>query len=214
MLGVPCFAEDHEMVVRALRSFCQPNVDVVAIDNGGSLDVKVALTEMISSVSVIKNEHNVYVNPAWNQLAELFLASGAEILVLANADLEVAPGWAESILMRRRAHDREFWFGHFNDVHSPAPSDEEADSNALCSGGSFFALTRAAVKIAFPIPVELRIWYGDNWIVITLDKAGYRGVILRNVVCWPPTASVSQRRLPELNTILAQDQEAWKRIAP
>lgn len=218
MLGVPCFAEDYAPLIQALKSFQQPDVDVVAVDNGGSLDVKRALEEMARDITVIRNERNVYVNPAWNQLADKFLASNSEILVLANADLAVAPGWAASLLMRheqtKENGKQEFWWGHFGHLGSKPPSSEEADAASQCSCGSFFALTKVAVKICFPIPGELLIWYGDNWIVTKLTRARYRGVTLRNVFCWPPTASVSQRRLPELNSILIRDQEAWRRIAP
>ncbi len=216
MLGVPCFGETREMALQALRSFLQPDVDVVAIDNGGSPDVKAALAEMSSSISIIRNERNVYVNPAWNQLAERFIASEAEILVLANADLEVAPGWAQSLSMRhdraRRSNELELWFGHFAQPVESARSlsDEISGADALWSGGSFFALPRDAVKIAFPIPPELLIWYGDNWIFVSLEEAGYHGVILHNMPCWPPAAGISTNHIRhEADAIIARDRTAW-----
>ena len=215
MLGTPCFAEDYALLVQALRSFQQPDVDVVAIDNGGSPDVKRAIEEMTQDISVIRNARNIYVNPAWNQLAKQFLDSDAEILVLANADLAVAPGWAASLLMRheraRDCGDPEFWFGRI--VHNVeealrpcAPSIETTDTQG--TAGSFFAMTRAAVRIAFPVPAELLIWYGDGWIHTLLSKAGYRGVALRDMVCWH-RGGVSTGHVHERTPITDREKVIW-----
>ena len=215
MLGTPCFAEDRELLLQALKSFCQPNVDVVAIDNGGSPDVKYVLREMASSLSIIRNEHNIYVNPAWNQIAERFLASDAEILVVANADLVAAPGWAESLLMRHdqalRNGEKEFWFGRIVDNVEDAlrqyPSSTEMSSEKD-TAGSFFAMTRDAVRMAFPIPADLLIWYGDGWIHNVMWKSGYHILILQGVVCWH-RGGVSTHHVHERGPIVARDKVVW-----
>lgn len=216
MLGTPCFAEDYALLLQALRSFVQPSVDVVAIDNGGSADVKLALYEMSSSISIIKNERNVYVNPAWNQLAERFLASDAEILVLANADLAAAPGWAQSLLLRHEwaqlAKEKEFWFGRIvHDVEEALRPYEPSVLEAVDvqgTAGSFFAMTRDAVRLAFPVPAELLIWYGDGWIHTLLSKAGYHGLVLRDMVCWH-RGGVSTGHVHERTPITDREKVIW-----
>jgi len=215
MLGTPCFAEDREMLLRALRSFQQPEVDVVAIDNGGSPDVKAVLSEMSSGISIIRNSRNVYVNPAWNQLAERFLASDSEILVLANADLAAAPGWSTALLMRHgwasQHSEHEFWFGRIvhdvEDALRPCPSSVET-TDAQSTAGSFFAMTREAVRIAFPVPSELLIWYGDGWIHTLLSKSGYHGVALRDLVCWH-RGGVSTEHVRERTPITDREKVIW-----
>ena len=217
MLGVPCFAEDRELLLRALRSFAEPHVDVVAVDNGGGPGVKAALREVGSQVSVITNERNVYVNPAWNQLADRFLASDSEILVVANADLVMAAGWSDSLLMRhdlaRASGQREFWFGRIvADIQQVArPCEPTAETTGeQCSGGSLFALTREAVRLAFPVPGELLIWYGDGWIHTLLSVAGYRGLPLQGLVAWH-RGGLSSERLPaaERTPITDRDRACW-----
>lgn len=215
MLGTPCFAEEYEMLLRALRSFIEPDVVVVAIDNGGSSDVKRAIDDMGEYIRVVHNERNVYVNPAWNQLAKQFLESDAEILVVANADLTAAPGWSTSLLMRhdwaRAAGEKEFWFGRIvhelSDAMRPhKPSIETTDTQH--TAGSFFVMTRAAVEIAFPVPAELLIWYGDGWIHTLLSHAGWRGVALRDVVCWH-RGGVSTEHVHERTPITNREKVIW-----
>jgi plasmid stability protein len=222
MLGTPCFAEEYEILRRALRSFQEPDVDVVAIDNGGSLDVKRAISdefEATGAIEIIRNERNVYVNPAWNQLATRFLDSDAEILVVANADLVVAPGWSKTLLARHQwaalAKQRELWFGRatpsIEEASNAHPSSIETTVEAAgdrSTFGSFFAMPRAGVRIAFPIPSEVLIWYGDGWIHNILSEAGYHNVILRNVVCWHK-GGMSSERVPERTQITAREKIVW-----
>lgn len=217
MLGTPCFAEDRELLLQALRSFQQPSVDVIAIDNGGSTDVKLALYEMSSEIEIIKNPKNVYVNPAWNQLAAKFLASDAEILVVANADLAAAPGWSLSLLMRyewaKHSDTPEFWFGrivHNLDEAMPfyEPSMKEAPPGTQGTAGSFFAMPRRAVELAFPVPAELLIWYGDGWIHTLLSHAGHRGLVLQDLVCWH-RGGVSTGHVHERTPIVDREKVIW-----
>ena len=212
MLGVPVFREDRAMVEEAIRSFLDPLVNVVVVDNGATEEAKAAIATFHGEIDVIHNSTNIYVNPAWNQIAERFLQSEAEILVVANADLLVRPGWAESLLDRRELGKNEIWFGRRTSNapeamgarhHSPVEA-----TNTLASRGGFFALTRKAISLVFPIPSELRIFYGDDWIFGILGRIGYRQVTLADVVVWHEE-SVSQNRLPELNGIIWQDRQAW-----
>lgn len=215
MLGVPVFREDQTMVEGAIRSFLNPLVDVVVVDNGASEEAKAGIATFQKDVEVIRNHTNVYVNPAWNQLAERFLRSGAEVFVIANADVLVRPGWAESLFARRELGVNELWFGRRTStvqeagtVGRPRQHSSEEIVDVLASRGGFFAMARKAVSLVFPIPSELRIFYGDDWIFGILGRIGYRQVTLADVVVWHEE-SVSQNRLPELNSVIWQDRQAW-----
>lgn len=219
MLGVPVFREDRAMVEGAIRSFLDPLVDVVVVDNGASEEAKAGIATFQGSVEVIRNQVNVYVNPAWNQLADRFLRSEAEILVVANADVLVRPGWAESLLDRLAALGAsgtdamvELWFGrrtsNAQETARPRRHSSEEVVGVPASRGGFFAMARKAVSLVFPIPLELRIFYGDDWIFGILGRIGYKQVTLADIVVWHKE-SVSQERLPELNNIIWQDRQAW-----
>lgn len=210
MLGVPCFAEPPELLRRSIRSFLAPEVHVVAIDNGASPDVKSTLEEMRGSISVIHNPVNVYVNPAWNQLAKYFLASEHEILVIANADLIAAPNWASSLLARRDiASGREYWVAKLSteeEVLQRAPSAEATLTNYV--HGALFAMTREAVSIAFPVPSGLLIHCGDDWIYWLLARAGFDQQTLHGMSVWHK-GFVSGSSLHEFHSIAESDRKRW-----
>jgi Glycosyl transferase family 2 len=212
MLGVPVFREDRIMVEGAIRSFLDPIVDVVVVDNDASEEAKAGITVFDGAVEIIRNPTNVYVNPAWNQIAKRFLSSDAEILVVANADVLVRPGWAETLLARRERGANELWFGRRTtdpqEAMAPKHHSSESIDGVLASRGGFFAMARKAVTMAFPIPSELRIFYGDDWIFGILGRIGYRQTTLVDVVVWHEE-SVSQNRLPELYSVIQQDRYAW-----
>ena len=214
MLGAPVFREDRAMVENAIRSFMDPLVDVIIIDNGSTDEAKAGIATFEDHIDVVCNPENIYVNPAWNQIAERFLASQAEVLVVANSDLIAKPGWAETLFSRHReSRAREFWFGRRTgdqrEVEVEAPrSHTTRESGAPNTRGGFFALTRAAVQLVFPLPAPPLIWYGDDWIFNILLRVGFRAVTLEDVVVWH-AESVSQKRLPDLNSIVGQDRQQW-----
>jgi GT2 family glycosyltransferase len=236
MLGTLVFREDRRMVEDAIGSFLSPLVDVVVIDNGSTDEAKAGIATHADGIEVIRNPENVYVNPAWNQLAERFLQSDSEILVIANSDVLVRPGWAESLLDRLAgsiAHERaarryygtdrpdragkELWFGRrVSDIDEargdPQHSAEEAPPGSSCTRGGFYAMKRAMVPLVFPIPPPLLIWYGDNWIFDILARLGYQEITLRDIVVWH-AESVSQNRIPEIGSITWEDQQRWLRWA-
>jgi len=222
LLGVPCFAEPRELLTRALRSFLEDEVAVVAVDNGAATDVKAVLAEMEPSIEILRNPTNIYVNPAWNQLAAHFLASDSEILVLANADLIAAPHWSASLLLRRdhsrSKGDREFWFGRALSSVNEASRAQTASidtvdgSSGRSVSGAFFAMTREAVSIAFPIPPELLIHCGDDWIHSLLSEAGFRQRTLYGMAVWHE-GFVSGGHVPEFHSMTAHDRVAWSRLS-
>ena len=212
MLGVPVFREDKAMVEGAIRSFLDPLVDVVVIDNGASEEAKAGIETFRGTIEIVRNPTNIYVNPAWNQIVERFLQSEAEILVVANADLLVRPGWAESLLDRHELGKNEIWFGRrtqstYETMGARRHSSEET-TGVLHSSGGFFAMTRKTVSIVFPIPQMIRIHYGDIWIFNILERIGYRQVTLADIVVWHKE-SVSQERLPDLHQIIQRDRYEW-----
>ena len=225
MLGVPVFREDRAMVEEAIRSFLDPLVNVVVVDNGATEEAKAAIATFHGEIDVIHNSTNIYVNPALNQIAERFLRSNGEILVLANADVLVRPGWAESLLARRERGGNELWFGRRTwDVketnvsrrHSANGTTHDhwlaCDDVDTPSHGGFFAMTRKAVPLCFPIPTSLRMWYGDIWVFEAILRAYYRYVTLTDIVVWHGE-SISQKRMPqiELDGVIKQDRKAWAR---
>jgi GT2 family glycosyltransferase len=229
-LGVPCFREDPERLVEAIKSFEDPSVDVFLIDNGAILEVKQVLLAN-KTARVIHNPRNVYINPAWNQLAKRFLESGREILVLANADVVLSRGWGIALLRRSVEYavrvdrsqnhehtkvDKELWFGVLSTLElvrtSMEPSGEATGEDSVNhTAGFFFAMPRALVEIIFPIPEEILLYYGDDWIWRLAKAAGYTSVYLHDVRVWHG-GSISTGRLDERARIIDADMRAWREV--
>lgn len=149
LVGVPCY-KDGPMVDRCLRSLAEPGVQLLLVDNGSDPDVKQAIS---GKGLVIRNDVNRYVNPAWNQIMEVFLEQSTyDLLVIANSDLVLDPGWAATLRAHRTLHScDQIIFG------VDAPRQRR-------SAGSFFALTRSAVLASCPIPDDLLVMGGDDFI--------------------------------------------------
>ncbi len=150
LVGVPVY-KDGLMVQRCLASLEEPGVQLLIVDNGSDPDVKQVLP---GKGVIIRNAQNRYVNPAWNQVMEFFLAHRGryKVLVLANSDLILDAGWAAKLREHLQAgSDAQIIFG----------VDAQRTRSSL---GSFFAMTPEVVRASWPIPDDFLIFGGDDFI--------------------------------------------------
>jgi len=157
LVGVPCY-KDGPMIERCLQSLIEPGVQILIVDNGSPADVKQVLH---GRGIVIRNALNRYVNPAWNQMMQLFLAERRhDLLVLANSDLVLDPGWADKLrTQQRKVRSDQIIFGF------DAPRGH-------ATRGEFFALSRRAAAACCPIPDDLLVLGGDDFIFHVADGIG------------------------------------------
>lgn len=193
LIGIPCY-KDGPMVDRCLRSIREPKVQLLIVDNGSAADVKAALA---GSGIVIRNDINRYVNPAWNQMMEFFLARSAryDLLVLANSDVVMDVGWAAK-LRAHRAHDRreQIVFGKIDVKHA--------------SSGAFFAMTREVVRAVCPIPDDLLIYGGDDFIFEVNRRVGFAESVLPSITLFHVVSGTISKS-PELWEIGHRDNARW-----
>jgi hypothetical protein len=128
--------------------------------------------------------------------------------VIANADVVVSAGWAQHLAHAVRTPGK-FWFARVVDdraqlnATSPTPS-----THPTHSAGTFFAIDRNDVSCCFPIPSELRMWYGDNWIFDFLAHMGVDGVRVDSIWTWH-AGSVSSKQVPRFDAMVRQEQQEW-----
>lgn len=193
LVGVPCY-KDGLMVERCLVSLQEPRVQLIIVDNGSALDVKTAIA---GKGIVIQNEVNRYVNPAWNQMMAWFLArlGRYELLVIANSDLVLDPGWADKLRAQRAVGQGEqILFGKVGLQQR--------------SGGAFFAMTPGAVMAAHPIPTELLIYGGDDFIFEVSQRVGFTEVVVDDLTMFHAVSGTISRS-PELWDIGHRDNANW-----
>lgn len=192
LVGVPCY-KDGPMVDRCLRSLAEPRVQLLIVDNGSTSDVKQVL---VDKGIVIRNEVNRYVNPAWNQMMKWFLRSDRyDFLVLANSDLVMTAGWAAKLRAHRAANRQEqIIFGKV--------------SSGQSSMGAFFAMTRRSVLACYPIPDDILIYGGDDFIFEVNRRVGFAETLAAGVTMFHVVSGTISKS-PELGEIGRRDTAQW-----
>lgn len=193
LVGIPCY-KDGPMVDRCLRSLREPNVQLLIVDNGSGPDVKQAIE---GNGIVIRNAVNRYVNPAWNQMMRFFLdrSKRYDLIIIANSDLVLDAGWAPKLRAHREKHGQEqIIFGKVGSDH--------------VSMGAFFALTRGAVQAVYPIPDEILIYGGDDFIFEMNRRVGFSESVAENVTMFHAVSGTISRS-PELWEIGRNDNAQW-----
>jgi len=184
----------RSMVDRCLRSLQEPRVQILIVDNGASPDVK---RSIVDKGILIRNDVNRYVNPAWNQMMEWFLARSDryDLLVLANSDLVLDPGWAKKLRAHRAAHRQEqIIFGKVGPE--------------LTSMGAFFAMTKGAVRAVCPIPDEILIYGGDDFIFEVNRRLGFSETVVEDLTMFHAVSGTISKS-PELWEIGRRDNVQW-----
>jgi glycosyltransferase involved in cell wall biosynthesis len=193
LVGVPCY-KGGLMVERCLLSLQEPCVQLLIVDNGSESDVKTAIAD---KGIVIRNAINKYVNPAWNQAMEWFLECPGryDLLVIANSDLVLDAGWADKLRSCRAEHSQEqIFFGKVGPQHS--------------SRGAFFAMTQGTVLAACPIPDDLLIYGGDDFIFEVNRAVGFTEHVIDELTMFHAVSGTISRS-PELWEIGRRDNARW-----
>lgn len=134
-------------------------LEVIVINNAPR-----SLTWESSKVRILQQEQNIFVNPAWNLGAH---KARGEYLAIVNDDVLFDPNaltYAAKILQRG-------WYGIVGPDRSTftrpmplSPSHRLARGSGTIFGfGTFMCMRRADYV---PIPEELKIWGGDDWLIL------------------------------------------------
>jgi hypothetical protein len=208
LIAIPClFGAEHTKL--AIQSVVNSDVDLLLIDNGAANDVKAVIYsfEPRSNVWVIRNKENIYVNPAWNQIMEYFNSGHWSHLILMNSDLIMGAGWKDCV---------ENFLQQYPQA-SPVPnqSNELEGEVPLYEGiaGVFVVLSRYQVGLVYPIPNEIKVWFGDNWIYDIIRAHGFSVVVHGKLMATHyHNGSQNVSRVPGISEIIEADKVAWQEI--
>ena len=192
LVGVPCY-KDGPMVERCLQSLQEPKVQLLIVDNGSEPDVKSAIDER---GIVIRNDVNRYVNPAWNQLMRYFLdrLKRFKLLVIANSDLVLDPGWSSKLR------------GHLGDGEQVLFGFDAPRQRS--SRGSFFAMTPRAAKASCPIPDDLLVMGGDDFIFEVSRGVGCAKIVDESITMTHVERGTYDKS-PEIWDVARRDTDRW-----
>lgn len=190
----------HEVLSRCER---HPLVSEILLINNSARTVP----DLTSKVRVIDPGRNIFVNPAWNLGVR---EARSPLLAIINDDLlfeEESLTYAASVLRRG-------WFGvvgpdktAFGGLMEGRVSHRPALTGATGAYfGTFMCLRRSDYV---PIPEEMLIWGGDDWLIATQRRPP--ATLIRTKFM---TEMSSTSGAPEFQRIRAEEQAVADRILP
>jgi hypothetical protein len=205
LVGIPViYCED---CVSECLAAIEPQVDeVLIIDNAATAGIK----KIIAGKNVIQNPQNVFVNPAWNQIMEYFLKTSHDTLIILNSDLVLRENSID--IIRQIDIDLEKTIVLPSQVSSFSDSPA-GDITTIPWGypGIMIVLTRKMCELVYPIPNDLKLWFGDDWIFGKLIKAGYSLNIYSEIESIHG-GSRSLFVLPGYTDLIEEDKAVWERV--
>lgn len=216
LVGIPCLygAEHTEQAIKSVLQ--NESVHLILIDNGADAKVKEVIKkyDKRTDVFVLKNVENIYVNPAWNQIMQFFIKwQEYTHLCIMNSDLIIDNGLKDVL--------EKFYESNAKDIPVPVISNDlnifnQTKTEGLQevhegTPGVFIALNREQVQNIYPIPEQLKVWFGDNWIYDGLRKQGVKTLIVNNLLTYH-SGSQNVSRVKGISEIIEQDKIEWAKI--
>ena len=221
LLSIPClFGAEHtdESIASVVN---EENVDLFLIDNGAEDGVKRVLNKYSNfpNVKVIHNNTNIFVNPAWQQSIDYFLANSEySHLIIMNSDLYMQKNWSkivfnrlaenpDEIIIPNIGQDKFFLGVDFNDTLVSQAT--KVDSG---TAGVFILINRKQAQIISPLPHDCcKIWFGDEYIYTILRQIGYDTVIPKNLHSYH-LWSANVNKVVGISEMIEDDKRQWELI--
>lgn len=199
------------------------DVHLVLLDNGSKDETREYICGLGATTPILLPQ-NVGVNRAWNALLEEAVKPkyAADTICLANNDIIVGPGWLDSIRQAFADPTNASYFvanGVFTtgqdtfdeDVRRVRPHTLGQRVEARAGWCLFF--TPDMIRLFHPIPPELILWFGDDWMHYKLEKAGLKCEAMLD--CYAlHFLSKSVTEYPNKVEQIAKDREAFMRLVP
>jgi hypothetical protein len=201
LVGIPLLyhGETCRKAINSVVNEC----DVLLVDNGADADVKEVINEFDKrpNVFVIRHEVNQYVNPAWNDIMQFFLNwNHWEQLVIMNSDLILSKGWSN----------------HLVDGESCLVTDGSHKVETVATEGVpgvFIHGNTQMFKMVYPIPEEIKLWFGDFYTFSIWRELGYKTIIKPGLIAehWH-NGSQTIAILPNKSEMIEADKVAWAEV--
>ena len=205
------------MVESVQRNSGGHQVFFVFVDNGSTDGTSEFLAAQPGVAKIIRNPTNVGVNPAWNQLLAEALKHAPDVICLANNDILVGPGWLDAVSQEIAKDDKRYFLpnGQFS---TPNTFDQDV-RNALpnlsgtkpARAGWCMFFHPSSIPLFHPIPPEMKLWYGDDWVHHKLGRHGYRCETVLATCCLHHV-SKTITGYPGMEEQVARDREAFVRL--
>lgn len=193
------------------------NVDIIILLNGADEDIKQLVNihyRQYPQIMIWENLTNEYVNKPWNQAIKFFLDHHEwDRLIIMNNDLTCQLDWdlvcreiwkynLDYILIPTISNDKTKMYEHIPIV----PMIGEYLENPA---GVFITLNHKQAQLVYPIPEDLRVWFGDSYIFQLLRADGYTIARPYNLLAFHHT-SMHVKSIEGILEIIEQDKITWQ----
>ncbi|CAB4143344.1 Glyco_tranf_GTA_type domain containing protein [uncultured Caudovirales phage] len=195
---------EYTMELLKRYSDCQYVGEIILIDNASHLNKNIEFQKVIH----IKENENTFVNPAWNKGVSL---SNFDYITISNDDILFDVNEYYELLtqtINQAPFETLGYIGSHSDNYvikiDKSPVLELYDNQTNKGGwGCLFSFHKQNWK---PIPEQLKIWYGDNWIHMIAHPILHLSGI--NIETKMSTSS----DLEEIRAVRDNDVKEWHRL--
>jgi len=198
---------------------CQSEVDLLICDNGAVQEVKNLLNKYrnVPNVLIWENKRNMYVNPAWNSFMAYFLKQKDKYshLIIVNSDIIMQDDWFEVVKNR--------WSVSPDEILVPVqtrdkgvtkiPVDTKVSECKVIKSsiaGIFITLNIRQAEKVYPIPDNIKVWFGDTWIYSILCHF-YNVLIPKNLIVYHVHSQTIQK-IDWIGNVIEKDKIAWRKL--
>ena len=198
---IPTLWREREILERNIRGFeADPRVtDVIILDNSGFIKPDDLYDD--GKLTILPGKHTNYVNRSWNLLVK---SCPSQFFILMNDDIIIDAAEYLDALDTINLHNHGAVGIHFSSINegcvTPAPFDVDE------TGWGWGTCIAGAVKNWVPIPEQIRIWYGDNWLQLTMGTP----LSIRGLKWFGKMESTSGD--PAFDQIKMLDQRRWNKM--
>ena len=207
LVGVPIFAVP-DLVRSCLSSLVRTPADVLVIDNCSPPDVRAVVDRY--KVTTIVNTVNGYCNGGWNQIMKYGLENNYDVIGLGSSDVEMHPGWYDLVTNRMSQFPNEIILPS---VGEPVQDADYTKGIEVEKGtaGFFTFFRREAIEQVYPIPSQIRHWFGDEYMFTKLRKLGWKTVIMPDLLAYHQWSAITAQN-PEAYKVIEEDKKAWQAL--
>ena len=183
--------------------------------------------ELKGNPKVIQHSTNDSLSKSWNLAMSTALRYGADLVCLMNNDILVGPGWLDGVVNQvikfynpadpnePEEKRRAYWLpnGNFSELTLDEQARNRQKTGKLYDGrcGWCMMFRAQTVREFLPIPLELKLWYGDDFIHWRLRKLGYKCLVVDDC-CMVHFGSKTLELRSDIAETVAADKETYFNI--
>lgn len=221
---IPCYNNlqyTKQTVNSIIKNTYQPNF--IFVDNGSETETSNYL-QSLSNSQIISNPQNFFVTKAWNQGLTLAQKAKSDYICLCNNDIIAGKNWTEPILNLFQNRENEFYyptnnhepystydnikeFQEYGEIIQKQPIRLHFPKEYFIGFCIFFR--KEYLDLFLPIPEELKIHHGDDYVVTKLRKNGIYPAKVNKCFAYH-FLQTTQKIVPLIEQFRTQDGLIWK----